>query len=827
MVPHLKAADEPYEFDLLRSHSHKPLRVHTNGVLSGAERHTIIPVVRVAALFHDLGKLNPNFQPKLDGKTVKGYSNHSYLSALTFLAYCTRNPKFTELGLQNAGDVLAVLTLIAHHHGSLPHLRKILSKDERDRLFDFIDSNPLIPSSKYLQQWLTHQEFDVLNAEARVLWNKLNDGAGLHLDRIKNRLDFWLDTQFSFSALIESDKRDAGDNKRFRRDEQLQWAETKFAAGLRDTLGALKSEGDLNRVRTRIRKDAVTALRKKLPTGERIFTLTAPTGAGKTFALLALADEIRRGREGLSVIYGLPFLSITEQVEGICRDIWRDNPNFVSRIDSRAQNSRLDELIAQIESDPLAATELAKEQFSTETFDSAFVITTFVQIFETLLSNRNATLLKLPNFAKTIFLLDEFQALPPRLYIFFAAYLRAWCEKFDCYAILSTATMPHLEMASVLPEHHPHHPNHLFPNYKTPPELLNYSEFYGERVFDRYRITARGKWSHTQLADALEEESKSCLVILNTIADTKILYQELTQNRNLNGTKVILLNTHFTLYDRRAKILRCKARLKTKKRLILISTQLIEAGVDIDFPVVYRDLCPLPNVIQSAGRCNRNGDSMRGEVNFFTLIEEDGTARAYRIYKHPSDRSLLEQTIAVLTQPQNESELLGVQRQFFQNMARDFAIGNHPLWKDKERLKDTNLIEYMADFNFPVVGSFRLIDEQEFGEEFQIFVPRDARDRSWEALKDARAEIAKAYADRANYTTIQRLQIQLENQLRSMSNRVVTVRCHKTTLSALPPLEPKLYEPKDVCGLRRLVNFDFDYSSTTGINLGEAATALL
>lgn len=331
MVPHLNSVNEPNEFDIFRSHSHKPLRVHTNGVLAGVERHTTAPIARVATLFHDTGKLNPNFQPKLDGKSTGGYDHHAYLSAFVFLSYCSKNPKLSELGLTNPAHVFAVLALIARHHGHLPHLRNIFSLDERVRLMDFLDSKPALPLSPFLAQWLAHQPFDALDNSNRPLMEKFNGLLDTHFQKVESLFDFWLETQFSFASLIESDKRDAGDNKRFQRDEQIEWAKDNFAPPLLATFAKLQDAekpSDLNQLRNAIRNEAVLSLREQLKEDKRIFTLTAPTGAGKTFTLLALAEEIRRGRDHLSVVYGLPFLSITEQVEGICREIWEINEDF-------------------------------------------------------------------------------------------------------------------------------------------------------------------------------------------------------------------------------------------------------------------------------------------------------------------------------------------------------------------------------------------------------------------------------------------------------------------------------------------------------------------
>lgn len=778
MVPDLKILDVPTASDVFLSHTHKKLRVHTNGVLTGTLRHTDNKIAQVAALFHDVGKLNPHFQLKLKGQTPNGYANHAYLSAWGFLAFAITNGPIIKGWDFKAHDWLALLAIIAHHHGKFPALRKIFSEAERERLFDFIATNPAIDAHNFLNLQTKFAPFDLSNSGIRERFDIFDLQAAQILSKVENPFEFWLDCQFSFAALIESDKRDAGDNKNFKRAKDLEWAEEHFSNALLDYLPQSQNPTPLNAARTEIRKEAVKTLRQSLKNGERVFSLTAPTGSGKTFTLLDLAREIRSQRCNYAITYGLPFLSITEQVEGICRAIWKENSDFVSRFDSRAHDEEFDELVKRAEHDPEVADELAQRAFSSHTFDAGFAITTFVQIFESLLSNRNATLLKLPNFAKTIFLLDEIQSLPPRLYLFFAAYLRVFCEKFDSYVILSTATMPHLEMVEQDGTPKNQKSQALFPDYKVPTELLVPQPIYRLPVFNRYQIQLRGELTHKQLCDEIEVEEKSVMVILNTIADTKEVFRQL-EERELDA-KIVLLNTHFTLNDRRKKISDCKEYLDPAspehQRVILISTQLIEAGVDIDFPVVYRDLCPLPNLIQSAGRCNRNGLATPGKVIFFTLIGENQEPRAHVIYRHPSDQTSLTKTVEALPDSIEESGLLAVQAAFFKNMAKRFAVGDHPLKIDGERIKDANLIEQILDFNYPVVGSFRLIDEETFGTQFQIYVPQSGDDQMWADLLKCRRELAKGYGQNAPIKEMMRLKEALGAQIRSMSGYVSTLR---------------------------------------------------
>lgn len=826
--------DTQHQFDRIRSHKDKPLRIHMNGVMAGVSLRKGPTIAEVAALFHDLGKLNPNFQPKLDNISASGYSSHAYLSSYAFLCYCASNgaTALQMLGLTSELEIYSVLALIAHHHGSLTNLREILHVKEREKLEAFLSGKPLLPISEYLQQWLSHKAFDIQDIISSKGRKWIEHGSGItdaKLACISSKLDFFLDIQFGFSCLIESDKRDAGNNKWFKRQDQLEWAQRTFTPSLSSALDGLRPDNDLNKARTAIREEAVNNVKLALAQKQRVFSLTAPTGSGKTFTLLAIADEIRKSCPDHSMIYALPFLTITEQVEGICReDVFADNKEFVTRIDSRAQNKALQELLASLEDQPDRIGELLKESFSLETFDAAFIITTFVQLFETLMSNRGATLLRLPNFSKAIFLIDEIQALPPRLYVFFTAYLQAFCEKYDSYAVISTATMPALSLPkkNVTP---PQDACRLFSNYQMPAELLDFEKFYKLPVFDRYEIKRldmdRPEFAIQDLAEIVEQETESSLVILNTIDDTRQLYDWLCPAGTVRED-VVLLNTRFTLNDRRKKVAECKERLSQSQKITLIATQLIEAGVDVDFPVVYRDLCPLSNLIQSAGRCNRNGKPVRGKVWFFELHGEKGKSRAELVYSDNADQWMLDFSRNQIKKTLLECELLAVQQNFFNHINENLTIGAHKLGFGKERQAD-NLIARINESAFETVGTFRLIDENEFGIEMRYYVPTDFDDLEWEKLEQMTIDSAKAAAaagGRLPFDQMKKRQVDLDVQLQRMSGQIVQVRVQKEIDA--PPAEQRRGEIREVCGLRKLLN-GFDYSHDTGIGVCGQGIAIL
>ena len=810
----------PIDFDTYRSHAHKTLRVHTEGVLEGVQKRTSLSIATVAALFHDFGKLSPNFQPKLDGITVAGYSSHAYLSAHAFLCFCHANRLLAKemLGDINKAALFSVVSLIAHHHGSLTDFREILSIGEREELEKFLLTRPEIPASDFLHLWHSHQNFDILGGQFAPLMK----GCSLLPDKVReqitDRLGFFQETQFAFAALLESDKRDAGDNKWFRRDEQLGWAKANFHPLLTQALPP-NDKSELNQTRTQIRNEAVSNLDTLVSQGQRVFSLTAPTGSGKTFTLLALADAIRRYHPNHAVCYGLPFLSITEQVEDICRDyIFKTNPEFVTRIDSRSLDKQLEAIVEASENDPDKSTELLNRSFSLDTFDAAFSITTFVQIFETLLSNRGSLLLRLPNFGKCIFLLDEIQALPPRLYVFLTAYLQAFCERFDSFVVLSTATMPNL----ALPQNCSKTVALLFHTYQEPQELVDFNRYYSLAIFNRYKIqcldTENELFALPDLAKPLRATDEASLVILNTVDDTLGLYHLLCPNGPCADVR--LINTRFTLDDRLATIKYCKRRLERGERIILISTSLIEAGVDIDFPSVYRDLCPLPNLIQSAGRCNRNGRRgvAAGKVWLFTLHGDKGKPSAERIYREPADRRMLDFTRSRIKGTISENDLIGIQREHFQQINQNLVISDHPLKVNGDKYVRANIAEHIGLADFKVVGSFRLINEQDFGIEYRYYVPVDDNDTLWEQLAYLVAEgaaVRSAAKGKLSFAEGKKQQIRIDTHLRRMSGRLVTVRLYQP--DDAPPAIRQNGEVKEVCGLRKLLLPGEYYSLETGL----------
>jgi CRISPR-associated endonuclease/helicase Cas3 len=780
------------DLNTYKSHPDKALEVHILGVTEKALKRFDSPLVRWAALFHDLGKINPNFQRKLAPGYMggrQGYDEHAYLSAWAWVCFLNKNLKtHQQLGRDLGGSIIKlqiILTLIAKHHGNLPDFEKLLKGEPVERLRTFIKSHSDLPLSAFLEKKLVtpHEPFHLVDNEwaARLI---------VFTQKEKWRekaLDYYLDTQFGFASLIEGDKRDAGDKyveNYYHLEATNEGSANELAknlVGKWQWLAAKHDKSELDELRTAIREEAVEKLGEELPLGKRVFTLTAPTGAGKTFTLLALAAEIQRQKPGMSILYALPFLSITEQVEGIVQSLLKE----VLSATSKSKNQQMDELIEKLESNPEPEDfkELLKQDFIQQTFDHPFVVTTFVQFFETLLSNRNSTLLKLPNFSRRIFLIDEIQALPPRLYIFFAAWLDAFCRRWDSYAILSTATMPKMDYEVKTHIEEKQKPEKLFKGYleNTPTELLNYRQFFSAFPFNRYRIRRTEPFELTmdELAGQILRQEQSCLVIVNTIRDSRDLFEKLLAKTK----RVYLLNTHFIPVDRQRKIELIKVHLDAKEKVVLVSTQLIEAGVDIDFPMVFRDLCPLPSLIQSAGRCNRNKKLPDlGQVWFFHLKKENGKSGAEAVYRDEA-KLFLDFSKKHIRDDVEESTLLDVQDQFFRFIADNLMIGDYEIEREK-----VNLIELVNEAAFETLGKFKLIQEKVFGFEFQYFIPESEDDDKY----DKTVELLEKTLAARDFVTKRQWKIQLTRQLKKVLERTITIRTFdKDNVPA--PANPKEY----------------------------------
>jgi CRISPR-associated endonuclease/helicase Cas3 len=326
-----------------------------------------------------------------------------------------------------------------------------------------------------------------------------------------------------------------------------------------------------------------------------IFSLTVPTGGGKTLSSLAFA--LRHAKlHGLErVVYAIPYTSIIEQNAAVFRTaLGALGPASVLEHHSNYQPSREDE---EDETSPALRMRLA-----TENWDAPVVVTTNAQLFESLFASRGSRCRKLHNLARSVVILDEAQMLPTTLLQPCIAALRELAANYGATVILCTATQPALHRADYLPCG--------FPDGQVREIVPDHATLY--EAFRRVDVSIAGALSDDEVTARMLSRFQ-VLCIVNTRAHARKLFEAVGPGEGHFHLSALLCPAH-----RAKKLAEIRERLAAGKTCRVISTQLVEAGVDVDFPYVLRAATGIDSVAQAAGRCNREGRlPTRGEVTVF------------------------------------------------------------------------------------------------------------------------------------------------------------------------------------------------------------------
>lgn len=336
-----------------------------------------------------------------------------------------------------------------------------------------------------------------------------------------------------------------------------------------------------------------------------LYTLTAPTGSGKTIAMLAFALKHALTHNLRRIIIVLPFLNIIEQSAKVYNDVFSNlsDGNYVLEDHS---------LVEWPEEGHL--------RFLAENWDFPVVVTTTVRFFEGLFANRSSACRRLHNISKSIIMFDEAQTMPPGLVIPTLSALSELCGRYGSTVVFSTATQPAYEFFDDNIKKYTM--KGWKPNEIVPDKLNLFGK--SKRIEVNWE---RERYTWDKLAYAINMNKQS-LTIVNLRRHAKELYKKVYEEayayygKEANNT-VFHLSTDMCPAHRLDVLDKVKQRLKNDMPCYLISTQCVEAGVDIDFPVVWRALAPLEAIIQAAGRCNRNGRIEKGIVHVFLPQPEE------------------------------------------------------------------------------------------------------------------------------------------------------------------------------------------------------------
>ena len=519
----------------------------------------------IAGLLHDLGKAKPEFQAYLRGERPS--EPHSGEGA-----------RFAAETLGVPGKLIAYA--IAGHHAGLPNG------------IGRADGRPATPLDERIR--------DAARLDLPVgIELPRPDGppaplAGIAADDLANfRLHVF--TRMLFSALVDADflETEAFYDRAEGRQHPRGWSGT--LSGLRAALDAHLAafgppEGGINAERARILAHA----RERAGHAPGLFSLTVPTGGGKTLTSLAFALDhaIAHGLE--RVIYVIPYVSIIEQTAAVFRKALGDGDAVLEHHASFDWKG-LD--------DP---TESERLKLAAQNWDRPVVVTTAVQFFESVFANRPSKCRKLHRLAKSVIILDEAQMLPLHLMRPCLAMLKELARGYGASVVFCTATQPALKRGAKgdgFPAPEGLDPAEVTELAPDPPRLYE--------AFRRVKVEDAGTLDDSALVEALRERDQ-VLAIVNNRRHARALFDRL---EGAEGRAI--LTTWMTPAHRRAVLAKVRQRLQDGTPVRLVATSLIEAGVDVDFPVVWREAAGIDSIAQAAGRCNREGRRETGEVFVF------------------------------------------------------------------------------------------------------------------------------------------------------------------------------------------------------------------
>ncbi|MDQ6960971.1 MAG: CRISPR-associated helicase Cas3' [Mariprofundaceae bacterium] len=520
----------------------------------------------LAGRWHDLGKYSATFQKMI--YEANGMDAHIEPEGIQRRNHSTAGALYAVKQLGIAGHVLAYL--IAGHHAGLPDWYKTDAPggalSERLADHDFLEDalKETIPD-EILAGSMPDQAF-VGGSDGFALWVRMLFSSLVDAD--------FLDTE-SFYDQKQSNKRSHYPlipelKKQF--DQYMQTMLTKA------------ENTTVNRIRRSILDDCRRAARRD----SGIFSLTVPTGGGKTLSSMAFALDHAIKHQKSRIIYAIPYTSIIEQTADTFREIFADGVI--------EHHSSLD-----------PDKETHQSRLASENWDAPIVVTTNVQFFESLFAARTSRCRKLHHIANSIVILDEAQLLPPEFLQPILKVMNLLSQHYNVSFVLSTATQPALNNDIKDP----------FGRVKLK-GLQNVGEIISDpdtlyRQLERVHVTLPQDFHQPNTWDDIADEimvHDSALVIVNSRKDARALFKLIPESIHLSA---LMCGEH-----RSQVISEIKQKLKDGIPIRVVSTQLVEAGVDLDFPVVYRALAGLDSIAQAAGRCNREGElPKKGEVVVF------------------------------------------------------------------------------------------------------------------------------------------------------------------------------------------------------------------
>lgn len=519
----------------------------------------------LAGLWHDLGKYSQAFQHRI--KTLSGFDAEAHLEGKAGkVDHSTAGAQYAIEQLGVSGRILAYL--IAGHHAGLPdwHTGEAKGLALKVRLDE--------PS--HLERVLSQNIPQTILSQSKPTSSLLGGSEGFAL---------WV--RMLFSTLVDADFLDT--EQFIDEDKATHRKNTISIKTLLEQFNMHMDEKFSDKKNTkvnRIRAEVLQQCREQAHKPCGIFSLTVPTGGGKTLSSLAFALGHANTHDKKRVIYVIPYTSIIEQTANTFREIFSDAVlEHHSNLDPDKETT-------------------VKNRLAAENWDAPIIVTTNVQFFESLFAAKTSRCRKLHNIANSVVVLDEAQLLPPEFLKPILKVMNLLTQHYGVTFVLSTATQPALNKRSGF--------DWDFPGLENVTEIIKHPEaLYLD--LERVKVSLPSDFQESETWDdiaAQVQKHKSVLAIVNSRSDARELHRRLPE-----GT--LHLSALMCGEHRSRVIENIKQRLNAGEALRVVSTQLVESGVDIDFPVVFRALAGLDSIAQASGRCNREGKASLGKVVVF------------------------------------------------------------------------------------------------------------------------------------------------------------------------------------------------------------------
>lgn len=659
-------------FSNIKSHPDLPLEKHliqvaeiavellenknVNFISLGLTKEHLKALIRMTALFHDLGKATTYFQEKLQtGKEwPNGEHQHTGLSAI--LAY---KPLITYCKENNLNELIALAPLMAvqfHHSKFKKELPNDSVMDARLKVFkkEFLTLQPL------KNMGLTNEVTLIDPIEIDYGFENLFSDMSVFSD--EQKIEFRLLFLFIYSLLLEADKAYlAVKNK-----DLYQRKPIKVAPEIIDKYKARvfkNKKAKINTNREKAYKEVLSRL-NALNLNNHIYTLTLPTGMGKTLLAASWAIKLRnkvQSELGFTpqIIVALPFLSIIDQTA-------KEYEKFLGNPD--------EELFLKthsLTSFNFNGYEPDTAEFFVNIWKSQIVITTFDQLLYAFFSDKPKHLMRFHNLLNSIIIMDEVQALPPRLWHPFSTFIRYITDIGKSYLLLMSATQPQIIDTAI----------ELVP-YANEDNKNKGAERYFEKL-SRYKLLLKHKSIKSidefisEMRDRLPKMNEDkIMIVLNTRDSAKRVYESLKDIAK--DREAFFLSSYVIPLKRLERV----EEIKNSKRALVITTQCIEAGVDIDIDYVIRDFGPLDAIIQVAGRCNREGEKAMGTVEIIRLYDPDAKSNfcpSGEFNAMVYDPLAIDATIDLLSDSMEiiENQIFDLAKKYFNELIKRKDLGNN------------------------------------------------------------------------------------------------------------------------------------------------------